>query len=152
MDDSSNGMYDTFSSDYDRFVYWPGRLALEIPFIEAQLTRLGTANPLRLLDAACGTGQHALALAQRGHAVCGADLSAGMISHAQANAVQRGLKVNFKEAGFGTLTAAFETEIKDGGFDALLCLGNSLPHLPDAAPHWPGHWSILDAVYGRRGC
>ena len=30
-------MYEDFSSDYDRFVDWQGRLAAELPFIEQQL-------------------------------------------------------------------------------------------------------------------
>lgn len=131
MDNNSNSMYDTFSTDYDRFVNWPGRLALEMPFIEAQLTRLETTGPLRLLDAACGTGQHAIALAQRGYAVCGADLSAGMIERARLNAAQADVKINFRQAGFGNLAPVFEADLNAGGFDALLCLGNSLPHLTD---------------------
>ena len=28
-------MYDDFSEDYDRFVNWAGRLAYEMPFLEA---------------------------------------------------------------------------------------------------------------------
>ena len=30
-------MYDEFSADYDRFVDWPARLVIELPFIEQQL-------------------------------------------------------------------------------------------------------------------
>jgi glycine/sarcosine N-methyltransferase len=114
-------MYDDFSSDYDRFVDWPGRLAAEIPFIEHQLRAVGAR---RVLDAACGTGMHALALARRGYAALGADLSPGMIARARANAAAAGVDVPFEVAGFGGLNARVGT-----GFDALLCLGNSLPHL-----------------------
>ncbi|HUX76519.1 MAG TPA: methyltransferase domain-containing protein [Anaerolineae bacterium] len=114
-------MYDDFSSDYDRFVDWPGRLAAELPFIEHQLRAVGAR---RVLDAACGTGMHALALARRGYAAVGADLSPGMIARARANAAAAGVDVPFEVAGFGELNAQVGT-----GFDALLCLGNSLPHL-----------------------
>lgn len=114
-------MYDDFSSDYDRFVNWPGRLAAELPFIEQQLRAVGAR---RVLDAACGTGMHALALARRGYAALGADLSPGMIARARANAAAAGVDVPFEVAGFGELNAQVGT-----GFDALLCLGNSLPHL-----------------------
>jgi glycine/sarcosine N-methyltransferase len=114
-------MYDDFSSDYDRFVDWPGRLAAEFPFIEHQLQAVGAH---RVLDAACGTGMHALALARRGYAAVGADLSPGMIARARANAAAAGVDVPFEVAGFGGLNAQVGT-----GFDALLCLGNSLPHL-----------------------
>jgi len=131
-------MYDDFSADYDRFVDWPARLAVELPFIERQLQALGAR---RVLDAACGTGMHAVALAQRGYEVAGADLSAGMIERARTNAAAAGVDVRFEVAGFGalsTLTPALSlggrggqplTGRGEGGFDAVLCLGNSLPHL-----------------------
>lgn len=114
--------YDNFSSDYDRFVSWPGRLALEMPFLERQLRELGAQN---VLDAACGTGRHALALAQAGFQPAGADLSAEMIARARENAQAVGAEISFKVAGFGELTSAFGVT----SFDALFCLGNSLPHL-----------------------
>jgi len=114
-------MYDNFSTDYDRFVNWPSRLAVELPFIEREL-QAGRAH--RVLDAACATGMHAIALAQRGYTVTGADLSAGMVEQARAKAAAAAVKVQFEMAGFGDLRAQV-----GGGFDALLCLGNSLPHL-----------------------
>jgi len=136
--------YDDFSADYDRFVDWPARLAVELPFIERQLQALGAR---RVLDAACGTGMHAVALAQRGYEVAGADLSAGMIERARANAAAAGVEVRFEVAGFGDLSATLTPALSlsgrggtdsplplregqgEGGFDAVLCLGNSLPHL-----------------------
>ncbi len=115
-------MYDTFRSDYDRFVNWHNRLSGEMPFLEATLRAAGAA---RVLDAACGTGMHAIALAQRGFSAAGADLSAGMIEQARMNAKTAGVDVRFEAAGFGDLAQTFGA----GNFDALLCLGNSLPHL-----------------------
>ena len=114
-------MYDEFSSDYDRFVNWSARLGTELPFIEQQL---GLVGAHRVLDAACGTGMHAVALAQRGYTVVGTDFSMGMIARARANAVGADADVRFDVAAFGELS-----ERAGGGFDALLCLGNSLPHL-----------------------
>jgi SAM-dependent methyltransferase len=114
-------MYEDFSADYDRFVDWPGRLAAELPFIDRELQTVGARH---VLDAACGTGMHALALGRRGYTVLGADLSSGMIQRARANAVAAGVAARFVVAGFRDLSA--ET---GGGFDALLCLGNSLPHV-----------------------
>jgi glycine/sarcosine N-methyltransferase len=122
---SISDLYDEFSRNYDRFVNWPGRLAVEMPFIEAQL---GAGAARRVLDAACGTGQHALALAQRGYTVVGADLSPRMIERAMANAQAQGVSAEFVAAGFGELRARV-----GGGFDAVLCLGNSLPHVLTAA-------------------
>lgn len=123
--DSRVEMYDDFSSDYDRFVNWPARLAAELPFLEQQLQQVGAR---RVLDAACGTGMHAIALAQRGYQVEGADVSAGMIERARRNAAAEGVEARFEQAGFGELSLRL-----GDGFDALLCLGNSLPHLLTAA-------------------
>jgi len=114
-------LYDVFSADYDRFVNWKERLAYELPFIERQLTACGAR---RVLDTACGSGRHAIALAQRGYDMVGADLSVPMIDRARENAAAAGCEVRFVVAGFGELAATAED-----GFDALLCLGNSLPHV-----------------------
>ena len=115
-------MYDDFSADYDRFVDWPARLAAELPFIERELQAVGAC---RVLDAACGTGMHTIALARRGYEAVGADLSVGMVARARANADAADIDVRFETAGFGELARTFVP----GNFDALLCLGNSLPHL-----------------------
>jgi glycine/sarcosine N-methyltransferase len=115
-------MYDTLSSDYDRFVNWQNRLAVELPFI---IEKLQVAGARTILDAACGTGMHAIALAQCGFTTCGADLSQGMIDRAIANASSAGVTVHFELAGFGALAQTFGIQ----AFDAILCLGNSLPHL-----------------------
>jgi glycine/sarcosine N-methyltransferase len=114
-------MYDDLSEDYDRFVRWERRLAFELPFIERQLDQAGAR---RVLDAACGTGQHAIALARQGYEAVGADLSAGMIAWARRSAAAEGMDIAFVGAGFGHLAA-----VTEGTFDAVLCLGNSLPHV-----------------------
>jgi len=119
-------MYNTFSDDYDRFVNWKNRLAFEMPFIEKTVSqaRRETANPA-VLDAACGTGMHAIALAKLGFSVSGADLFPEMIARAKENAAREGVNVHFEPAGFGSLEKTFGS----GKMDALLCLGNSLPHV-----------------------
>jgi len=129
-------MYAAFSQDYDRFVNWPARLATEMPFIEQQLQAAdlplesksrvtGSRRALQVLDSACGTGMHAIALAQKGYMSAGADLSAEMIERARANAADLAVLVRFETVGFGELAGVFGRR----AFDALLCLGNSLPHL-----------------------
>ncbi len=115
-------MYETLSSDYDRFVDWPNRLALELPFITDKLQENSART---VLDAAAGTGMHAIALVQQGYQATGADISRGMVEQARLNALEAGAPVRFAIAGFGELAHTFGTAC----FDALLCLGNSLPHL-----------------------
>jgi glycine/sarcosine N-methyltransferase len=116
-------MYDDFSEDYDRFVNWAGRLAYEMPFIEASLAQYAPGGTV--LDSACGTGMHAIALAQKGFAASGADLSLRMVERARENARLAGVALRFEAAGFGELAVIFG----ERSFDALLCLGNSLPHV-----------------------
>jgi len=114
-------LWDTLSADYDRFVDWEGRLAQEMPFFEKLLAEHSVR---RVLDVACGTGHHAIALAQRGYKVLGTDISEGMVSHARQNAAVVGVTATFLQAGFGELARSVKEP-----YDALLCLGNSLPSL-----------------------
>lgn len=120
-------MYQRFASNYDRFNNWKDRLAFEMPFIDKQLRILKqkTGDPFSILDAACGTGMHAIALAKEGYQVSGADLVPEMIEIAYDNANSEGVKVDFRAAGFGALS----TEFAPCQFNTVLCLGNSLPHL-----------------------
>lgn len=117
-------LYDDLAADYDRFVNWQARLAHEMPFFERLFREHGVE---RVLDAASGTGHHAIALARRGYEVVGADLSAPMIERARQNASAAGVDVAFAVAGLGELARLGES------FHAVLCLGNSLPHLLSAA-------------------
>ena len=126
----ANNTYDDFSQDYDRFVNWGSRLEAEIPFVEARLAELDQPEGVKpsILDAACGTGMHAIELARRGYRAAGADLSRLMVEKSRQNADEAGAEVVFKPAGFIQLAETFEGE-EIYPFDALICLGNSLPHL-----------------------
>lgn len=107
-------MYDQMADIYDRFIDWPARLERELPPL---LAWLGEAR--RVADVACGTGRHAAALAAAGRAVVGFDPSG------EALAAARKLPgATFVEAGFGELAATGQ-----GPFEAVLSLGNSIPHL-----------------------
>ncbi len=120
-------MYDKLASIYDYFVNWENRLAYELPFLEQQLRTLGQdPSQIRVMDTACGTGHHAIALASLGFQVSGSDLFPEMVSLADANAKAAGEKVTFRTAGFGNISESFK---QPGEFDAVLCLGNSLPHV-----------------------
>lgn len=110
--------------DYDRMINWDKRLAVELPFIEGQLAAI---DAKKVLDVACGTGQHAIALARRGYEITGVDVSTRMIEKARENAEKAQTQARFIVAGFGELAACLEI---DSSFDALLCLGSSLPHIP----------------------
>ena len=117
-------LYDALAVDYDRFVNWEGRLSHELPFFASLFEQHGVR---RVLDAACGTGHHAIALARQGYQVVGTDLSIPMIDRASENSSAQGVDASFYVAGLGEYAALEQT------FDAAICLGNSLPHLLSGA-------------------
>lgn len=111
--------YNHLAAAFDVMTDWQARLNYELPFL---LARLQSHQARTVLDAACGTGWHAIALAQRGYIVTGCDASPAMIERARSNAAQARVEVTFCIADLTHL------ELADR-FDAVLCLGNSLPHL-----------------------
>lgn len=117
----SSTFYDRLAAVYDVMNDWPARLAFELPWLDSTLAAHGTR---RVLDVACGTGQHVIALAQRGYAAGGADASPAMITAARGSAAAAGIEAAFVVSDLLELDARI-----DEVFDAVLCLGNSLPHL-----------------------
>jgi glycine/sarcosine N-methyltransferase len=118
----SREFYDRQAALYEVMNDWPARLSLELPFVRRVLEQ---THARTVLDVACGGGHHALALAREGYTVSGADLSGEMIAQAKQNAEQASSSIRFEQAGFADLGARFASE----AFDAMLCLGNSLPHV-----------------------
>ncbi|HEX8525492.1 SAM-dependent methyltransferase, partial [Allosphingosinicella sp.] len=90
--------------------------AADIGFLRRHL---GAEPPARLLDIPCGSGRHALALAEAGFQVTGVDLSSDAIGRASAAAREAGLVADFIEAEMRDF-ACLEP------FDAAICMGNSL--------------------------
>ena len=83
--------------------------------------RLADSGVLRghLLDAGCGTGEHALMAAARGAEAVGVDVSATAIARARAKAAERGLSARFEVAdalSLGQLGMIFDTIIDSGLF------------------------------------
>jgi SAM-dependent methyltransferase len=116
----SNEFYNRLAKAFDVMTDWQSRLALEMPFLQRNLDQQEAQS---VLDTACGTGWHAIALAQRGYRATGCDASPVMIEMARTNAATAKADVPFEVADFNHLDKFSET------FDAVLCLGNSLPHL-----------------------
>ncbi|MBI5653690.1 MAG: methyltransferase domain-containing protein [Chloroflexi bacterium] len=117
--------YDRLAEFFDVMTDWQSRLAIELPFIE---TILAQHNARAILDCACGTGWHAIALTQRGYRVVASDASAQMIARARINAERERATIPFAVARFDELPKMF-----DARFDAVLCLGNSFVHVLDDA-------------------
>jgi SAM-dependent methyltransferase len=82
----------------------------------------------RVLDAGCGSGQWAVALAARGYALVGVDVSPEMIRRAAAHGAAAGVAVTWR---VGDLAAVPDP---DGAFDAVLArvVLQFVPDLPAA--------------------
>jgi glycine/sarcosine N-methyltransferase len=124
MIDNPTDFYDALAPMFDVMTDWEARLAAEGPFLKCVLEDVGAR---RVLDAACGSGGHALWLARQGYEVAGADASPGMIAIARQKAAAAGLAIPFYLSGLDDLQPARVQHAEK--FDAVLCLGNSLPHL-----------------------
>jgi len=117
----SRDFYDRQAAIHEMINDWPSRLSLVLPFIRRVLA---SVHARTVLDVACGGGHHAIALAREGYSTSGADVSAEMIALADRNAALAKVSVHFEQACFADIGARFGS-----AFDAVLCLGNSLPHV-----------------------
>jgi glycine/sarcosine N-methyltransferase len=134
MNESPTNFYDALAPMFDVMTDWDARLRTEGPFLRAVLEEAGARA---VLDAACGSGGHALALRGWGYVAAGADVSPVMIDMARRKAGEAGLDVPFAVtdlAGLADLAADSRDDDALGvqrlaPYDAVLCLGNSLPHL-----------------------
>ncbi|MEE9353605.1 MAG: methyltransferase domain-containing protein [Candidatus Thorarchaeota archaeon] len=114
--------FDNLSLVYDRSINWDARLRRELPFI---LNSLSESGGTRVLDMACGSGRHSVALALEGADVVGFDSSTSMIQAAKELAAENGVATRFMVADMTNL----ETVLKEK-FDLIVCLGNSLALVP----------------------
>jgi glycine/sarcosine N-methyltransferase len=122
--DTTTAFYDALAPMFDVMTDWDARLTAEGPFLQAQLDAVGAR---RVLDAACGSGGHALWLARQGYEVAGVDVSPVMIDLARQKARAARLDVKFRVADLANLQPANPEPAT--AYDAVFCLGNSLPHL-----------------------
>ena len=88
---------------------------LECSFADATIRR---ARPYasRVLDIFCGTGEHALRMAQRGYAVTGIDASQDMLAVAQAKCEAAQVSVDYQRTDIFDFVHASQ-------YDAAYCLG-----------------------------
>ena len=116
--------YETLAADYD-WIFDDdalGRgLAVNHPATARLLKR--TSHGSAVLDAACGTGVNAAALARRGYRVCATDGSAAMVAVAAARFRSEQLEIPVVHSLWADLPAVVGER-----FDVVLCIGNSLVH------------------------
>ncbi len=111
---------DIFGSaeSYDRSINWSARIAREVPVL---IDLFGPPGEGGIVDAGCGTGHQACALASRGYRVIGADGSEEMLEIGRRTAEEKGVSVEFVHTLYANLN-----EKVGGGFDGLYCIGNAL--------------------------
>lgn len=114
-------LYDNLAADYDGMMGSEARLVRATVFAREVVRRYGVSS---VLDVACGTGLYALAFAGCGVRSVGADLSEGMLAQAEKSAGELELCVDWVRGPMQRLREAVP-----GPFDAVVCLGNSIPHL-----------------------
>ena len=136
---SPAGAYDTLAGVYDWLVPEPlrtpgGAVAAFAEVVDALAPRA------RVLDCAAGTGQLAVGLALRGHRVVASDASPAMIRRTAALAAAHGADVPAVACAWDALPG----QGWQGAFDAVFCVGNSLPH---AGPG-PARRAALAAMAG----
>jgi SAM-dependent methyltransferase len=83
----------------------------------------------RVLDCAAGTGPLAVGLALRGFEVAASDASDAMIARTRALADRRGVALDARVCAWEALARQGWEE----AFDAVFCVGNSLPHAAGSA-------------------
>lgn len=95
---------------------------------------LRSKNCKTVLDLACGTGIDSIMLLEEGFKVTSIDASDKMLKYALKTRWERRKEEAFdqwvvEEANW--LTIKSDADYMKGGFDAVICLGNSFAHLPD---------------------
>mgnify|MGYP001203376952 CR=1 FL=1 len=115
------GFYEDFIEKYDKLSPWKNRFKRDEKFFKDLFSKHKVKN---VLDCACGTGMHIVMFNKFGIPAKGSDLSSAMIKRAKKNAKSYNVNAQFKVADFRNLSKTFNEK-----FDAILCIGNSLPHL-----------------------
>ncbi|HLG78318.1 MAG TPA: class I SAM-dependent methyltransferase [Ktedonobacteraceae bacterium] len=144
-------LFTSFDSAYEGVAPW------DIDHPQQAFVDLVQAGKIQgtVLDVGCGTGEHALYFAQRGHDTWGVDISPLAIKKAREKALARGLNVTFQVADalalqelgktFETVTDSgllhnfsdeervvfvngLKSVLKPGGSYFLLCFSETLPH------------------------
>jgi SAM-dependent methyltransferase len=115
-----------FASRYDSVINWKKRLARELPLLE-ELARQAAG---KILLPACGTGQHVVALAQKGFDVLGFDADPGMVecTRRRIETAAAAITAAHGHAESRLLSMEGAAELH-GEFSVAFCLGNPLPGL-----------------------
>ena len=114
--------YDQLAASYDDMTNFEKRLPAVGKLVKSWVDEYQLKS---VLDAGCGSGLYAIALAGAGAKTSGSDLSVEMLAKAEKNAGKHGVSVNWLETDFAGLKSKMSDKV-----DGVVCSGNTLPHLP----------------------
>ncbi|MCL5999720.1 MAG: class I SAM-dependent methyltransferase [Chloroflexi bacterium] len=103
MPDLHSPEYDELAEYFDLLNEKYAPYEQECDFVDQALQHHGKQGRA-VLDLACGTGIHAIRLAQRGYVVTGVDLSPAMLAIARRKAAVAGLPITFVQADMKALS------------------------------------------------
>ena len=116
MADDAVALFDRLAAEYDGWYQTPlGALVDELEQ-DAVFALVGEVDGRTTLDASCGTGRYALALARRGAQVAAVDASAPMLALARAKVRREGLPVALVRASPERLP------FRPGSFELVTCV------------------------------
>ncbi|MBA4312963.1 MAG: hypothetical protein C0417_10065 [Chlorobiaceae bacterium] len=119
--------YDNLASSYDGMTSFDERFKKEEKYFKSIIEKYKISSAL---DAGAGTGFHSLLLASLGIDVTAVDISPKMLKQARKHAREMHLKIKTVQSDFLSIHKLIECK-----FDAIFCLGNSLPHIPPKSLH-----------------
>jgi len=115
------------------------------------LSILRQQNCKTIFDVACGTGIDSIFLLEEGFEVASCDASDKMLKYALKTRWARRREPAFDrwviEEGNWLNLEESEVEPPKGGFDALICMGNSFAHLPDFDGQQTNHLTAIQNFY-----
>ena len=95
----------------------------EALFVHECLQRFSSRPPHLLLELACGTGAHALALEKYGYSIIATDYSDDMLACARKKATELASTIDFR------LQDMRDLSVPEGPFDAVICLFDSIGYV-----------------------
>lgn len=128
MEQLEKDQYASFISDnYDKMVDWERRFDYEFPTLFRVFNR---HNVKRILDLGVWTGEYTIALAKEGLEMIGLDHNPLMIQQANSKLPHLPEKVR-KNVSFQLSNFTDIQKIVTEKVDAVICMGSSLPYLPN---------------------
>lgn len=144
-------VFGSYARYYD-LIYKDKDYPVEVEFIESLIHQYGAGDVTTILDLGCGTGNHALLLAEKGYSVTGVDRSEDMLAIARKKATIEKITVEFVKADirdfklnkkFDTIIAMFAVmSYQTKNEDIEQALKTAYRHLT------PGGLFIFDVWFG----